>query len=234
MELSRLRADDMLSDLTLGPRGAIYICDRAGTLLAAAEAGGQTFAQPNGGVFRFRRLDELSAKWASKLEPFNGQPQSLVGIDNDGIYVAVQPLVGRGLSNFSAVVAADRGTFADEGLSPMIQGAKVVALLPYPVFLITFALLQIYRDRGRRLNLRRVHVLHQGMATLEHKANFLEEAQVVSRSKLKQRNAERLAATQQDAVRSMSNFLCNTEFNKPKGDSDTEGRLALQLKDKDG
>jgi len=175
-----------------------------------------------------------------KLEPFNGQPQNFY---HEGIYVVVQPLHGRGLGNFSAVVAADRNTFVDSGLSPLLLASQVVAVLPYPVFIITIILLQIYRDRGRRQNLRRVHVLHEGMATLEHTSNsgpndLLADNEFHSnldnmRDKQKQRNQERLIAVQREALYSMSNFLQNTVMSKPKGDKDTEGRLVLQMKSKE-
>jgi len=225
-ELSGLRINDQLSDENLGANGAIYIVDRAGCLLAAAEAGNQAFIKPNGGVFRFRKLGEVEARWASKLKAFDGSPQSFY---SEGFYVVVKPLRGRGLANFSAVVAADRAVFVDSRLSPMLNGAKVVAVIPYPVFVLVLVILHFHRSRQRRQNLRRVHVLHEGMATLEHSSAGLADdfSKIACMTKLRQRTQEKLIAAERDAKSSMSDFLAVSVFAKPKGDAETETQLAL-------
>jgi hypothetical protein len=227
MELSGLRKDNLLDDISLGTRGAIYIVDRAGALLAADQAGQQAFVQQNGGVFRFRYLSEIQAPWASKLQDFDGTPQSFYV---DGFYVVVQPVRGRGLGNFSAVVAADRDVFVDSRLSPALTGAKVVAILPYPVFFLTLVMLQIYRDRSRRTSLRRVHVLHEGMATLEHMSDGLDvhqASQMKDLSKLRRRHQEQMVEVQREAASSMNNFLALSHAHI---NDEAEQRLALVAK----
>jgi len=224
MELSGLRKDNLLDDISLGTRGAIYIVDRAGALLAADQAGQQAFVQQNGGVFRFRYLSEIQAPWASKLQDFDGTPQSFYV---DGFYVVVQPVRGRGLGNFSAVVAADRDVFVDSRLSPALTGAKVVAILPYPVFFLTLVMLQIYRDRSRRTSLRRVHVLHEGMATLEHMSDGLEPSQIKDLSKLRRKHQEQMVEVQREAASSMNNFLA---LSHAHNNDEAEQRLALVAK----
>merc|ERR1712080_520269 len=58
------------------------------------------------------------------------------------------------------------GNFVDSRLAPMLDSSKVVAVLPYPVFILVFLGFKCYKEVARRRNLRRVHVLHRGIATL--------------------------------------------------------------------
>jgi len=226
-ELRDLRADDSLVDEMLGKRGAIYVCDRSGTLLASAMAGEQAFVQREGGVFRFRRIDEVQASWTSKLKEFDGKKQEF---SEGGFYVVVQPLSGRGLSNFSAVVAAQRDMFVDSRLSPMLEGAKIVAVLPYPVFLIVWVGFKLYKEHIRRRNLRRVHVLHEGIATLVHEAvpdvNMPDTGDTMTA--LRKRILAKTEKVSRDANTAMSHFIENSS--KAKGQCDAHGMLMDQIK----
>jgi len=231
-DLSSLRADEHLSDLALGPKGAIYICDRAGKLLAAAQPGQQAFVQKQSGVFRFRHISELEAPWAAELKDFNGQGRSF---SSSGFYVVVKPLGGRGMGNFAAVVAAQRDMFVDTRLTPILTSANVVSVLPYPVFILNIVGYYVYKEYARRRSMRRVHVLHEGVAQLmqesvpdemqhdepEYEGHCQTEKALAA---LRKRTIAKSVAVQRDAKISMSLYL--EDSTKAKGN--TELQLALQ------
>lgn len=223
-DLAGLRAEEQLVDLELGPNGAIFVCDGSGSLLAAAGAGQQALAQ-KGGTFRFKKIGEVGAGWAQQLKDYNGKEQMFL---HDSYVVAVQPILGRGLANFSAVVAAQRDMFIDERLTPMLDGAQLVAVIPYPVAFLTIMLLVAWRNRQRGRVMRRVHVLHEGMATLEHAAGggF---AGFGHETKLRQRTLEKSRNAQLAAAHSMSYYLENSINTRPKADAQMEKRLELEL-----
>lgn len=227
-DLSGLRLDDQLSDEHLGAGGAIYICDRGGNLLASHKAGQQAFVKPNGGVFRFRKLNEIPAKWASRLQDFDGKEQSFY---DEGSYVVVQQVRGRALGNFTAVVVAQRGIFVDTRLAPMLNGAKIVAVMPYPVFILTVLALAVFKHHQHRKNVRRVHVLHEGMATLDHSANDngndLDGIKCLST--LRQKTQENLNAATRNAQTSMSQYLVMSVMAKPRGDDEFERQVTNEI-----
>jgi hypothetical protein len=206
IELSDLRVVDSLQDENLGERGAIYICDRGGRLLAAVEAGTQVSPTPKSGVFRFQYIHELEAVWASELRDFDGTARN---IEVDKFYVVVQPLSGRGLSNFSAVIAAEREPFIDKKLGSTIVAARVVVILPYPVVMLVSGLYLAHWDRKRKRNARRGTVLKEGIETLQDTGESLDDLPEVSETMnaLRKRTLAKTMMAQREAENSMLKFL---------------------------
>jgi hypothetical protein len=171
------------------------------------------------GVFRFRKISEIDAPWTKHLKDFDGSEQTFT---SDGFHVAVQPLRGYGLSGFSAVVAAEANNFIDERLQPMIFASQVVAVIPYPVFFITYMAFLAFKDFIRRRNLRRVHVLHRGVATLAHEA-MPEEPTIdpnVAMTALRKKIVNQQLAVSRDAKCSMDAYIENSARKKKDAATD--------------
>jgi len=221
MDLSDLRAGGQLTDDHLGRHGAIYVIDNLGNILGAQMAGEQIVVNPSDGVFRYRRINELAAPWASHVEKFDGTEQDFSA---EGFFIVVRPLRGRGLGNFSVLVAAERDEFVDTRLVPFIEASKVVAVLPYPVLFLLMAFLQFLDENKRRKNLRRVHVLHEGMATLVHEAmpdsEGLPYGTSDGMSALRKRTLAKTITAERNAEASMSHFL-------EKSSTATDTQLAI-------
>lgn len=207
IELSGLRVIDSLHDEKLGTSGAIYICDNRGLLLAAVQAGIQVSVTPKSGVFRFRYVHELQTAWSSKLKDFDGTAKK---ITIDQFYIVVHPLMGRGLSNFTAVIVAEKKPFIDTRLSPMITFAQVLVVLPYPFVMLVSGLYLLHRERKRKRNLRRGTVLREGIDTLNDMGETLDESfPEVSETMnaLRKRTLAKTIMAQREAEQSMRLFL---------------------------
>jgi len=160
LDISNLRAGDRLGDATqLGAGGAVYVCDRRGTLVAAVERGQQVVAQSPGGRARFRHIWELDLAWAQQLqaEDFATGGQALK--EAAGFQIIIAPLRGRGMEHFAAIVAADRQPFLDELFDARCNLAQAILGLPYPVGLLIFLALREYNRWKMRRHIRRVHAV---------------------------------------------------------------------------
>merc|ERR1712196_565641 len=104
----------------------------------------------------------------------------------------------------------------------------VVAVLPYPAFMLVGLGYQLHKEVVRRRNLRRVHVLHQGIVTLVHEAHPEEENQEDHHQEglceLRRRIAVKASTAKRDADASMSLYLENSA--KAKGGTGQELVLA--------
>jgi hypothetical protein len=133
LDVSGLRENDVLVDNMLGARGAIYICDRFGLLLAAQDPGDTVLVSSPRGQVNFRYIWQLRATWAQGLQrgDFEGAGKNYIW--KDGVQVVVAPLRDPGLEHFSVVVAADREPFVDEGLTKTSLTGEVLVGIPYIV-----------------------------------------------------------------------------------------------------
>lgn len=135
LDISSLRLGHHLGgSAALGSRGAAYVCDAGGNLLAAVEVGEQLVAQSHGA--RFRRVWELERAWAKLVQIDDFAAAGRAGLilrEEQGFQIAISRLKGRGMESFFAVVVAERGPFMDELLAERCNLAQVILGLPYLV-----------------------------------------------------------------------------------------------------
>jgi len=135
VEVGGLRADELLDDKArVGEKGAVYICDHLGTVLASLPAGSQALIQRPSGVVRFRLAWELPGPWAELI-----QPQHFLGLKGvsmttpEGFNINIEPLRGVGMGHFSVLVIAQRTSFTDSAMIALCSLTELVVVLPYPV-----------------------------------------------------------------------------------------------------
>jgi len=178
VDLSGMRAMDRLVDAEwLGAAGLILVCDGSGHVIAAAGPGLQAEFNMADGVLRPRLASEVPAPWAFKIPEldnasgndgemfFKGAGNGGAGsrsLDAEGFYVAVEPLRGRALTDFSVIVAAQRGAFIDGFLDGMAGTSYTLLALPIPGAVFVFTVVQAFEFIKNRKKLSKVAPNEQG------------------------------------------------------------------------
>mmetsp|Transcript_45901 Transcript_45901/g.109320 ORF Transcript_45901/g.109320 Transcript_45901/m.109320 type:complete len:555 (-) Transcript_45901:53-1717(-) len=170
VESSGLRTTfDLRDEATLGSQGGIFICDRAGNMVAVHDSGGQVLKESGSGTIRFRHLSELTEDWASALHTKLSRSAMQTGRTHalaEGFDVVSVPLPSSQLAHFTVVVAAQRDPFVDGALEGMTNVAYTVVWLPIPFVALVFAIWCGHREVGRRRKQKRVQVVEEALATL--------------------------------------------------------------------
>jgi hypothetical protein len=165
LDVSGIRENDQLLDSMLGPQGALYVSDRSGLLLAAADPGETVLVISPGGSVRFRHVWELDPPWAKQTQvtDFAGTERRFI---HGGIQVVIAPLREPGLEHFSVVVAASREPFVDGDMMDSSMFGEVLAGMPYAALLLVvflwFFARCVVRCRERRSR-KRVHPMPMGL-----------------------------------------------------------------------
>mmetsp|Transcript_16289 Transcript_16289/g.28477 ORF Transcript_16289/g.28477 Transcript_16289/m.28477 type:complete len:557 (+) Transcript_16289:85-1755(+) len=160
VQVTGFSADDALLDTKhVGQKGAVYVTDALGTLLATFLPGQQALVLPTVGVTRFRMIWELGG-WASHLDEkhFKDAPQSQ-SFKADVMQVAITKFTGTGNGHFFIVVVGERLPFVDQAMEMICEVSSMVVWSPYPSCSVVLLITLLIRYLNHRRRLRRVAAL---------------------------------------------------------------------------
>lgn len=158
VEVSGLETHQLLDDINnLGPDGAVYICDKHGSVLASLSPAQKVFIQSPSGIVRYQYAWELPTSWAGKLSPDDFQGSGRSFKTDDDVQIKIAAIPGTGMDHFYVIVAAERGRFVNPNMKLLGDIGQALVIIPYVgsflIGIVTYVMLAVEKRR----ELRRVH-----------------------------------------------------------------------------
>lgn len=150
IEVSGLRNVRLVDPDWLGSEGGIVVCDRAGFAIGVHSPSMIMQIGQSTGRGRFRKVWELDFAWAKQLQKEWNPTAGAKSFSIDDFQVAMVPLTGRGLDQFSVIVAADRQAFRHKDMDSRCVQMLAVAYIPCPVGLLIACLCWTYTQNAPR------------------------------------------------------------------------------------